>query len=68
MVAKIETPQQYLVTRATRDDFLNALEKAQAATTMHPIQQGAYIEAYQSEIDRLNEAIADYEQRGDHLF
>lgn len=63
MVQKIETPNQYLITKAVLADFEHALETVKRATDMHPIQQNAYIEAYQSQIDELRSAIGDYEEK-----
>lgn len=63
MVQKIESPKQYLVTKAVLDDFRHALAEVEKATDMHPIQQRAYIDAYQSQIGELIEAIGDYEER-----
>lgn len=63
MADRIRNSQQYLVTKRVASEFKQLLAGVKVATDMHPIQQKAYIDAYQSQLGELMEQIADYEER-----
>lgn len=63
MADRIRNAQQYLVTKRVASEFKQALESVKLASDMHPVQQKAYMDAYQSELNNLMEEIADYEER-----